>query len=101
MTYRLTEGVLQVETTLFNHSTEPMPVAIGYHPYFQVHDAPRDEWTVHLAARDKLTLSAELIPTGERTPVQYPEPLSLKDVKLDDVFSTLNAGPDGRAPFSV
>ena len=97
MTYRLVDGVLEVETSLLNQSTEPMPVAIGYHPYFQVHDAPRDEWTVHLAARDKLTLSAELIPTGERTPVPYPDPLPLKGVTLDDVFSSLVAG----AQFSV
>jgi Galactose mutarotase and related enzymes len=101
MTYRLVDGVLEVETSLLNHSTEPMPVAIGYHPYFQVHDAPRDEWTVHLAARDKLTLSSELIPTGERTPVQYPDPLPLKGATLDDVFSNLIAGADGRPQFSV
>jgi aldose 1-epimerase len=97
MTYRLVDGALEVETSLLNHSTEPMPVAIGYHPYFQVHDAPRDEWTVHLAAREKLSLSSDLIPTGERTPVQYPDPLPLKGVTLDDVFTSLTAS----AQFSV
>src|SRR5437868_675327 len=35
VTYRLANGVVEVETTLQNHSTEPLPVAIGYHPYFQ------------------------------------------------------------------
>jgi len=78
MTYRLVDGVLEVDTSLLNQSTEPMPVGIGYHPYFQVHDAPRDEWTVRVAAREKLTLSPQLIPTGERTPVQFPDPLTLK-----------------------
>src|SRR5438445_746732 len=53
MTYRLVNGALEVETILQNQSSEPMPVAIGYHPYFQVHDAPRNEWRVHVAARDK------------------------------------------------
>ena len=101
MTYRLVDGVLEVETSLLNQSTEPMPVGIGYHPYFQVHDAPRDEWTVHVAAREKLTLSPQLIPTGERTPVQYPDPLTLKSVQLDDVFSNLIPGADGRPQFSV
>ena len=28
-----------------NLSAEPMPVAIGFHPYFQLTDSPRDEWT--------------------------------------------------------
>jgi aldose 1-epimerase len=101
MTYRLAKGALEVETTLQNQSTEPMPVGIGFHPYFQVHDAPRDEWRVHVAARDKLTLSPQLIPTGERTPVQFPDPVSLGGVQLDDVFSNLKTGADGRAEFSV
>jgi aldose 1-epimerase len=101
MTYRLSNGVLEVETALLNHSTDPMPVAIGFHPYFQVHDAPRDEWTVHVAARDKLTLSPLLIPTGERTPVAFPDPMPLKGAQLDDVFSNLITGADGRAVFSV
>jgi aldose 1-epimerase len=101
MTYRLVDGVLEVATSLLNQSSEPMPVGIGYHPYFQVHDAPRDEWTVHVAAREKLTLSPQLIPTGERTPVQFPEPLTLQNVQLDDVFSNLIPGADGRPQFSV
>jgi aldose 1-epimerase len=101
MTYRLVDGVVEVDTSLLNQSTEPMPVGIGYHPYFQVHDAPRDDWTVHVAAREKLTLSPQLIPTGERTPVQFPEPLTLKNVQLDDVFSNLIPGADGRPQFSV
>ena len=101
MTYRLAKGALEVETTLQNQSTEPMPVGIGFHPYFQVHDAPRDEWRVHVAARDKLTLSPQLIPTGERIPVPLPDLVSLGGVQLDDVFSNLKTGADGRAEFSV
>jgi aldose 1-epimerase len=101
MTYRLSNGVLEVETAIENHAVEPMPVVIGFHPYFQVHDAPRDEWQVHLAARDHLTLSPVLIPTGERTPVAYPDPLPLKGAQLDDVFGNLTRGADGKAEFSV
>jgi aldose 1-epimerase len=101
MTYRLSGGSLEVETSLQNHSEDPMPVGIGYHPYFQVHDAPRDEWRVHVAARDKLTLSPLLIPTGERTAVQLADTVMLGGVQLDDVFSNLKTGADGRAVFSV
>src|SRR5262249_31371042 len=92
MTYLLVNGALEVETLLQNHSPEPMPAGIGYHPYFQVHDAPRDEWRVHVAARDKLTLSQQLIPTGERTPVQLANLVSLGGVQLDDVFTNLITG---------
>ena len=101
MTYRLSGGALEVETTLENRAAEPMPVAIGFHPYFQVHDAPRDEWQVHVAAREKLTLSPQLIPTGEQTPMPYPDPVSLKGIQLDDVFGSLIRGADGKARFSV
>ncbi|SPF42271.1 Aldose 1-epimerase [Candidatus Sulfopaludibacter sp. SbA4] len=101
MTYRLASGELEVETVLDNHSAEPMPVAIGYHPYFQLHDSPRDQWKVHLAAREHLVLSGELIPTGERKPVEFADPHPLHAGALDDVFGGLVRGPDGRAQFWV
>jgi aldose 1-epimerase len=101
MTYRLSGGVLEVETALQNHAAEPLPVAIGYHPYFQLHDSPRDQWKVHLAARTHLELSAETIPTGESKPVEFSDPHALQDGQLDDVFGDLVRGSDGRAGFWV
>jgi len=101
ITYRLQKGVLEVETLLENHSTQNLPVAIGYHPYFQLPDTPRDEWKVHLAAHDHLVLSEELIPTGERRPVSLPDPLPLAGRELDDVFSNLIRDRKDRAEFSV
>jgi aldose 1-epimerase len=101
MTYRLANGAVEVETTLDNHSVQPMPVAIGYHPYFHLDDAPRDQWKVHLAVRDHLVLNNFLIPTGERKPVEFADPYPLKDGQLDDVFSGLVHGQDGRARFWV
>src|SRR5690242_377992 len=38
MTYRVSDGTLEVHTKLDNLSTEPMPVAIGYHPIFELPD---------------------------------------------------------------
>jgi len=101
MTYRLANGELEVETALENHSVEPMPVVIGYHPYFQLHDSPRDRWKVHLAAREHLVLSDQLIPTGEHRPVEFADPHPLSAGPFDDVFSGLERGPDGRAEFWV
>jgi aldose 1-epimerase len=101
MTYRLENGALEVETVLHNESTQEIPVAIGYHPYFQLHDAPRDEWQVHLAARQQYVLSDVLIPTGERRPHQFRDPQPLKGAQLDTVFGALVRGEDGRAYFSV
>jgi aldose 1-epimerase len=101
MTYRLSGGALEVETLVENHASEPMPVGVGYHPYFQVPDTPRDQCKVHVAARDHLELSPMLIPTGRRTPASLPDPVSLATTQLDDVFADLVRGHDNRAEFWV
>ena len=46
VTYRLQDGTLEVLTKVTNHATEPMPVSLGWHPYYQLTDSPREEWTV-------------------------------------------------------
>lgn len=101
MTYRLKDGRLEVETAVENLSAEPLPVSLGYHPYFQVNDAPRDQWSVHLPAREKHLLSNRLIPTGEKAANPYPDPVSLQGIALDDVFDSLVRDPDGFARFRV
>lgn len=101
MTYTLAGGALEVETLVENQASDPMPAGIGYHPYFQIPDTPRDQWKVHVAARDHLELSPLLIPTGQRTPVSLPDPAPLATTQLDDVFSNLVRGPDNRAEFWV
>ena len=105
MTYRLQDGALEVRTRIDNLSNEPMPVAIGFHPYFQLTDSPRDEWTLALDARSRWRLGPNLIPTGETEPIEqvFPDPraVGLKDRSLDDVFGDLLRDKDGRAMMSV
>jgi aldose 1-epimerase len=105
MTYRLQDGALEVRTRIDNLSTEPMPVAIGFHPYFQLTDSPRDEWTLSLDARSRWRLAPNLIPTGETEPIDQiygdPKAIALKDKALDDVFGDLTRDKDGRAVMSV
>ena len=36
MTHRLSGGVLEVRTTIQNHSADPMPLVIGFHPWYQI-----------------------------------------------------------------
>ncbi len=86
MTHRLSEGVLEVQLAIGNLSEAQMPVSIGFHPYYQITDAPRDQWKVHLAAHDHYELSTKLIPTGATKPVEFPDPVSLSAHYLDDVF---------------
>jgi aldose 1-epimerase len=100
-TYRLRNGTLEVETAIENLSSEVMPLSLGYHTYYRIGDTPRDDWKVHVGARDYLILSDALIPTGERKPVALADPQPLRDFKLDDVFAGLIRGADGRAEFFV
>ncbi len=101
MTYRLKDGALEVETAIENLSVEAMPLSLGYHSYYKLDDSPRDDWAVHVPARDHMILSGKLIPTGEREPVTLADPQVLRDFKLDDVFAALVRDPEGRAEFRL
>ncbi len=97
ITHRLRNAELEVETVIHNLSEEAMPVSIGYHPYFNVHDAPRDQWTVHIGARKHLILSDKLLATGESKPMDLPEQFTLGGRSIDDGFYDLaRDGDSGR-----
>jgi aldose 1-epimerase len=97
ITYRLAGGVLEVRTAIQNHSVEPMPLVIGFHSWYQIPNAPRDQWTVRLPVREHYTLSPKVIPTGETTPANLPVPIALSGRHLDDVFG----GVDPNSEFWV
>lgn len=101
ITYRLRDGVVEVHTSIENLSQDPMPLCIGFHPYFRLGDTHRDGWHVHVAARDHVILSSELIPTGEMKPLDKTEPIALAGNQMDDVFTNLIRESDGRANFWV
>jgi aldose 1-epimerase len=105
MTYRLADGVLEVNLRLENMSTDPMPVAVGFHPYYQLTDSPRDEWTISVGARTQYILAPNKIPTGETRPIEQlmpnPQAAALKDYDLDHVFGDLVRDASGRATMSV
>ncbi len=105
MTYRLQDGVLEVRTRIDNLSVEPMPVAIGFHPYFQLTDSTREDWTLSIGAKTHWLLAQNKIPTGETEPIEKMFPdrhaVPLKDFDLDDVYGDLDRDAQGRAVMSV
>jgi aldose 1-epimerase len=105
ITHRLQNGVLEVQTTITNMSVEPMPVAIGFHPYYRLADSPRDAWKLAVGARTHWRLATNKVPTGETEPIEqlFPNPraATLGDYELDDVFGDLERDRDGRATMSV
>ena len=89
ITHRLHGGSLEIETKIENLSDRPMPLSIGFHPYFQLTDSPRDDWHVHIAARRQVLLSEKLIPTGETKALEFQNPFALRGQALDTVFDDL------------
>ena len=105
MTYRLQGGQLEVRTRIENLSSEPLPISVGFHPYFQLTDSPRDDWTISVAARTHWRLAPNKIPTGETEAITqvFPDPAAapLKDHDLDHVFSDLVRDASGGAVMTV
>ncbi len=97
MTYRLRNGVVEVETTLENLANEPMPVCVAYHGYFTLPKVDRDSWRIRIPAREHVVLNEKLTPTGERRPFTPAQPIELRGRQFDDVFTSLEPGGE----FSV
>ena len=105
MTYRVQDGTLEVHTRIDSLSSEPMPVAIGFHPYFQLTDSPREEWRIAIGAKTHWKLEPNKLPTGETEPITQflpdPKHVVVKDVMLDDIFTDLERDERGHAMLSL
>jgi aldose 1-epimerase len=82
-----------------------MPVAIGFHPYFQLTDSTREDWRLSIGAKTHWLLAQNKIPTGETEPIEKMFPdrheVPLKDFDLDDVYGDLERDGQGRAVMTV
>ncbi len=101
MTYRLSAGTLEVITSVINRSSEPMPLALGYHPYYNLPGVPRDQAVAHIPARAAVVTDERLVATGELKPMDLPDPTPLKGRTLDNGYTDLIRDAQGRATFSV
>jgi aldose 1-epimerase len=93
MTHKLASGVLEITTVIQNKSAERMPVSIGFHPYFRLPGVTRDDSFIHLPVAKRVETDAQLVPTGEFTPVSFPVGIALKDNRFDDGFVGLEPNP--------
>jgi aldose 1-epimerase len=105
MTHRLQNGALAITTTIENMSAEPMPLSIGFHPYFQLPGSDRSEWVVTLPAQRRWRLAVTKAPNGETEAVKdlFPDPAAVRvsDYTLDDVYDDLVRDDTGTAVMSV
>ncbi len=101
MTYQLKEGELEVRLTVSNLSVEPMPVVVGFHPYYQIPDIPRDQYVAHIPARTRVMYDDRLIPTGKFQPMDLADEFSLRGITFDNGFTDLVYGTDHRSHFYI
>jgi aldose 1-epimerase len=107
MTYRVADGTLEVHTRIDNLSADPMPVAIGFHPIFELPDGNRDDWTVSLDAKTHWIEIPQRLPTGDTQPIENFFGSDRTTIQLgkyaliDDVFTDLVRDANGRATMRV
>ncbi|HMD83854.1 MAG TPA: aldose 1-epimerase [Terriglobia bacterium] len=106
MTFNLKDGKLKNTTTIHNLGRSPMPVHVGYHPYFRV-DGTREEWVLCLDVKTHWIPNDHtmLLPTGEKEHVgnylQNPCSFRLGRTFLDDNFSDFNRDVNDRGSIRV
>jgi galactose mutarotase-like enzyme len=85
----LAGDTLTVQTTLRAGDDTPVPVAFGYHPYFQLPGVSREHWRVELPVRTRLELDERMLPTGAGEPANEPlQPLGTRS--FDDAYTDID-----------
>jgi aldose 1-epimerase len=89
----LNDAVLTITTTV-RATGSPVPVSFGFHPYLRLPRLERRDWRLELPVRERLELDTEMLPTGQRRPVEItPGRLGLRT--FDDGY----LAPPDEAPF--
>ncbi len=100
----------RVAVTARNVGAEPLPMGIGWHPYFALPSGRREQARLHLPARRRALVDDydEVLPTGELaavagTPYDFTAPggRPLGGLYLDDCFVDLARGADGEVAVEV
>lgn len=98
--WSLEGGVLRLRVTARNVGDEPLPMGLGWHPYFALHSGDRGQARLRLPARLRAQVNNydEVLPTGVLEPVasgpydfSAPGGRALGGLYLDDCFAGLEA----------
>lgn len=96
----LREDSFTLAVTARNAGSEPLPMGIGWHPYFAVPSGCREQARLRIPARKRVLVNDydEVLPTGELEPVagtpydfSIPGGRELGSLPLDDCFVDLSA----------
>jgi galactose mutarotase-like enzyme len=102
----LSNGAFEMSVTAKNVGHEPLPMGIGWHPYFALPSGDRQQVRLHLPSDTRAVMNndQDSFTTGQRVPVQgtaydfsAPGGRPLGNQYLDDNFSDLQRSADGSA----
>ena len=65
LTVRLVERTLSVRTTVTATADQAVPLCFGFHPYLQLPELPRAQWTIETPPMRHLPVDDRGLPTGE------------------------------------
>jgi len=106
----LRSDAFTLTVTARNVGDEPLPVGIGWHPYFVLPSGRRQQARMHIPARRRTLVNDydEVLPTGESVPVagtpydfSPPGGNPLGDVFLDDCFVDLERSAEGHVVAEI
>jgi aldose 1-epimerase len=96
--WRIKAGALELRVTAHNRGDAPLPIGIGWHPYFAVPSGDRRQARLWAPARSRVLVNDydEVLPTGALAPVAggtydfaAPGGRPLGETYLDDCFTDL------------
>ncbi len=103
--YDLSDGGLRVRTAVTNRGRGPCPVGIGWHPYLAAFGGLVDGFELTLPAATAYRADERGLPTAtvpvESTGLDFRAPRMIGVAHLDDAFTHLVRGSDGRAVVQV
>ena len=103
--YALDPQGLRVTATSTNVGGQPLPYGIAFHPYLSGGGALLDDCVVRIDAGRRIVSDERLLPIGAQdvtgTPFDFRQPHLLGSVQMDDAFTAIPRGSDGRAWLSV
>lgn len=92
----LADGKLEIEISATNTGTETMPVALGWHPYFQLPGGTVDDWTIFFSSDHQILLDDKQMMPGDTIPFEAGEGYSLNGNSLDAIFALKPTGNEAR-----
>jgi aldose 1-epimerase len=99
--YSLSESGLRVQTTATNSGPEACPFGSGQHPYLTLGTATVDQLILYAPGQTVLVEDERRLPRGrepvEGTEYDFSRRREIGATKLDDAFTDLKRGTDGRA----